>query len=113
MIKKRNIAISILLSFITFGIYNLFWMGSLSNETSEYLNKPKSGVKEILIGIITLGLYFIYWNFKMGKRMYEIQENAGTKSSDNSMIYLILSIFGFIMIPVWIMQYDFNKISDL
>ncbi|MBW6409462.1 DUF4234 domain-containing protein [Clostridium weizhouense] len=110
MIKKRSVGISILLSFITCGIYSLFWMAFLSNETSEYLQEQQSGVTEVILGIITCGLYFIYWNYKMGKRIYDIQQRAGILATDNSLIYLIISLFGFSIIPVWIIQSDFNKL---
>ncbi|SFC19280.1 DUF4234 domain-containing protein [Clostridium uliginosum] len=110
MIRKREVGISILLSFVTCGIYSLFWMAFLSNETAEYTHENPSGGMDILLGIVTCGLYFIYWNYKMGKRIYDIQLNAGISAADNSVLYLVISILGFSMIPVWIMQSDFNKV---
>jgi hypothetical protein len=110
MVQQRNIGVCILLSIITCGIYQLFWMGSLSNDVSYRLGEEPSGVVEVLLGIITCGLYFIYWNYKMGRKLLTARQASGKYATDNSLIYLLLSIFGLNIISVAIMQNDFNEI---
>jgi len=38
---KRNIVAAVLLSFVTFGIYGLYWFVKLTNETNELTNNDK------------------------------------------------------------------------
>lgn len=111
MIKQRGVGMSILFSFLTCGIYGLFWMAFISDDMSEYLGEEKSGGTEVLLSIITCGLYMIYWNYKMGKKLYTVQERAGITASDNSILYLILGIF-LSYVPMWIIQSDFNKVLE-
>lgn len=87
-------------------------MVQFSNDLATYLGKEKSGGKEILFTLITCGLYGIYWNYKKGKDMADAQEKAGIRVADNSLIYLVISILGFISIPLWVMQSDLNKIIE-
>ena len=47
----------------------------------------------------------------MGKKMAAAQERAGFNPNDNSVLYLILSIFGFQIISYAIIQSDINKIA--
>ena len=108
--KTRNVGLSILFCILTCGIYNFFWISMLSNEVSEYLGEERKGTMDAILGLVTCGLYFIYWNYKEGKAIADAQEKAGVRVTDNSIIYLVASLFGFGMIPVWIMQSDFNKI---
>ncbi|ADL53563.1 DUF4234 domain-containing protein [Clostridium cellulovorans] len=110
MFKERNIAVAIILTIITFGIYGLYWMAALSNESSRYLSKESSGGLEVLFTLITCGIYGIYWNYKMGKKLYGVQAKTSTSPSDDSILYLLLSIFGLSIISLAIMQ---SKVNDL
>ena len=44
--------------------------------------------------------------------MADAQEKAGIRVADNSLIYLVISILGFVSIPLWVMQSDLNKIIE-
>lgn len=112
MFKERNIAVAIILTIITCGIYGLFWMASLSNETSEYLGQEPSGGTEVLFAIITCGIYGIYWNYKMGKKLYDVQARTSSTPSDDSTLYLLLSIFGFSIVSLAIMQSKLNNLES-
>ena len=48
---------------------------------------------------------------KIGKEMYEANQKAGISSSDNSAIYLILSIFGFSIITYCLVQSELNTLA--
>ncbi len=112
MVKERNIVVCILLSIITCGIYAIYWFITLTDDTSKLNNDPDfSGVKSFIFSLITCGIYGIYWNYKIGKEMYEANQKAGIQASDNSVIYLILSIFGLSIITYCLVQSELNTIA--
>ncbi len=112
MIKERNIVVAVLLSIITCGIYGIYWFITLTDDASRANNDPEfSGVKAFLFSLITCGIYGIYWNYKIGKEMYEANQKYGINASDNSTIYLILSIFGLSIVTYCMVQNELNTIS--
>ena len=112
MLKKRGVLVSILLVIITCGIYGYFWISSLSNDISDCLGEQRNGTMDGFLTFITCGLYLFYWNYKNGKRIADVQEKVGIRATDNSVIYLIISLFGLVMVPLWIMQSNMNEVID-
>ena len=80
----RNIVVCIILSIIT------------------------SGLTVILLSIITCGIYGLYWNYKMGKAYMTV--NGG---NDNSLLFILLSLFGFSIVNWAIMQNDINHAAGM
>ncbi|SCY96562.1 DUF4234 domain-containing protein [Alkaliphilus peptidifermentans] len=108
--EKRNIGLAILFTFITFGIYGLFWFVKLTNEVSDLSGDTSmSGGKALLFTILTCGIYSIYWAYQMGKLTCKAQENKKEVGKDNSVLYLILSIFGLSIIVFALVQSDINN----
>lgn len=114
MIQQRNIVVAILLTIVTCGIYGIYWFIVLSNDVGKANNNPKiSGVTAFLLNLVTCGIYGIYWSYKLGKEMYEAnQKNGMTSASDNSLIYLLLSLFGLQIISWCMIQNELNKIAE-
>ena len=112
MLKERNIAIQVILSIVTCGLYTIVWFISLTDDAA-YINDDHilSGLKAFLFSLLTCGIYTIYWNYKMGKTLYEGMRKRGIEASDNSLIYLILSILGLGIVNYCIMQNDINKVA--
>lgn len=113
MVKERNIVVSIVLSIITCGIYGLYWLCTMTDDANTVSGETNdtSGGMVILFSLITCGIYTYYWNYKMGKKLYVAQQTKGIQSSDNSVLYLILSIFGLSIINYCLIQSDLNKFS--
>lgn len=113
MVIKRGIGLSIVLTIITCGLYGIYWFIKITDE-ANYLSRENetSGGIAFLLTIVTCGIYKLFWNYKMGKTMLKAQENAGMYSSDNSVLYLILSLFGLDIISYCIIQSEINKIVD-
>lgn len=106
--KNRNIALCVLFSIISCGIYGIYWMYTI-NEAACIANPGEwqtDGVMVILFTIITCGIYGIYWNYKMGKA-FQILPYA----SDNSVLYLILSIVELEIVNLCLMQNDINRVA--
>ena len=113
--KKRSIILSIVLSVVTLGIYTIYWVYKLTNEVHEVLRRKNtaSGGTVILYSIITFGIYGIYWIYKMGDGISEALSSRGMKTNGNEgILYLIVSLLGFSIIAVCLLQDKLNDIVD-
>lgn len=110
---KRDVATAIILSFVTCGIYGLYWVICMNNDVNKVSgeNEPSSGLL-LLLTIVTCGVYFIYWNYKVGKKMAMAGKRYNKEVEDNSILFLLLSIFGFGIINYCIIQTDLNKFAN-
>lgn len=103
--KKRNLALMVVFSILTAGLYDLYLFVTLTNVSNELDPKHATagGVKALLFLIFTLGLYSIYWAFRMGQKL-------ATVTGDKTDIALgVLIGFPFIM---WVLQGNLNKAID-
>ena len=113
MVKKKSIGMAILLSIVTCGIYSIFWFIQLTDDTNDLSGEGgTTGGMAFLFTILTCGIYTLFWNYNIGKKMYTAQVRQGVPATDNSLIYLLLSIFGFGIITYAIVQSDINKIVE-
>lgn len=113
MIQKRSIGLALLFSVLTCGLYSIYWFIMITDEANALSGEDGiSGGIAFLLGLVTCGIYTIYWNYKMGKTMQIAQQRAGMHGADNSILYLILSIFGFQIISYCIIQSDINAIVE-
>ena len=65
--KQRNIVVCILLSLVTCGIYGIYWMIVLNDETNALSGRQgTSGGLVFLFSLITCGIYALYWMYQMG-----------------------------------------------
>lgn len=114
LVENRSIALSIILSIITCGIYGLFWYAFMTNDANRVSGEydSTSGGLTILYSLLTCGLYKIYWSYKVGKQLYNAGSNYGKDISDNSILYLILSLFGLSIISDALIQNDLNSFSN-
>lgn len=110
MIQKRGVGQAIFLSIITCGIYSIVWFISLSNEISAYNGENQEGGKEFLLSIVTCGVYGLYWYYKMGQKLVRAKQRAGQYAQDNSILYLVLGMFGFGIISLALMQSAANEL---
>lgn len=112
-IRRREIAIAILLTFFTCGIYGIYWFIVLSDDVktaSKDESLPSGGVA-FLLSLVTCGIYGIYWAYRMGKGIAAARQNAGLEATDNSVLYLVLQIFGFAIINYALIQNELNTIA--
>ena len=111
-VKERNIAVSIILSIVTCGIYAIYWFIVLTDEakTSSNDDTAPSGGVAFLLTLVTCGIYGIYWAYKMGKTLAIAKQKSGLAADDNSTLYLVLEILGLGIVNYAIMQNDLNAI---
>ena len=108
--KERNIAISIILTIITCGIYGIYWFIVLTDDVKQLSqdDDAASGGIAFILTLITCGIYGIYWAYKMGKLIEKAQNNKGLPAKDNSVLYLVLEIIGFGIINYALIQNELN-----
>lgn len=106
-IAKRNIAVSIILSVITCGIYGIYWMIQLNDEINSLAGDTKapSGGIVFLLSLITCGIYGWFWYYKMGEKCDTIKQS----NSSSAIIYLLLGFFGLGIVNYCLMQDTINK----
>ena len=111
-IRNKSIPMVIILSLVTCGIYYYVWMYQTSEEINNSLGdtQENSGL-EILLTIITCGIYGLYWLYKYNHKILRLATNMGKPVSDNSVICIVLAIFGFMIVSQGIMQSQINFLA--
>ena len=114
MIQKRSIALYIVLSVVTCGIYGIYWFICLNDETNKVSNEqnPTSSGIAILLCIVTCGIYGVYWAYKQGEKLDRASEMYGRPKSDRALIYLLFNLFGLGIVSFALMQDDLNALAD-
>ncbi|MBO5336262.1 MAG: DUF4234 domain-containing protein [Lachnospiraceae bacterium] len=112
MIKERNIAVCIILSIVTCGIYGIYWFICLNNDANTASNTfTTSGGVAFLLSIVTCSIYYFYWAYKQGEKIDAAKQSRGMESSNSGIVYLLLSIFGLGIIAYALMQNELNKLA--
>ena len=112
MIQSRSLALYIVLSLITCGLFSIYWFISLAGDIAKLRQKPEPrGVFDFIIGLITCGIYFLVAYYNYSKWLVEIQEKRRVRVSDISIIAVILGIFGLGLVSMALIQNEVNKLS--
>ena len=106
-IKNRGIVSCILLTLITCGIYGIYWVIMLAKEGVSVKDPADSALLEI---VLMLFLPFL-GVFMVEKKFAEGCAERGIAHSDNSILYLILSLVGLGIVSLCMLQNDLNKIA--
>ena len=108
--KQRNIVVCILLLFVTCGIYGIYWMIVLNDETNALSGRiGTSGGTVFLFSLITCGIYSQFWMYQMGNAVEMLHEQHGEPRGSAPVVYLLLSLFGFSIVAYALLQYELNK----
>lgn len=110
-IPNRNLALCVILSIVTCGIYGIYWMIMLNDEVNQASEDYKafSGGIVFLLSLVTCGIYQVYWSYKMGEKIDIIDD---TSNGNSNILYLILSIFGLDIVNFCFMQDALNGLSS-
>lgn len=113
-IKERNLAVSIILSIVTCGIYGLYWFVMITDETNYLTNRAEatSGVLSLVLTVVTCGIYGYYWAYKMGEKIDQLKTQRGEAPSSTPILFLVLQIFGLGIVNYAIVQSEINKYAQ-
>ncbi|MBD3920541.1 DUF4234 domain-containing protein [Paenibacillus sp. PR3] len=111
-VTQRNIAVSIILTLITCGIYGIYWFIVLTNDVGKLSGDHNfTGGKHFLLTLVTCGIWSYVWAYQVGKQVQEAQRQRGMIASDNSILYLVLNFFGLGIVTYAIVQLDVNRLA--
>ncbi len=110
MKQNRSVAMCIVLTLVTCGIYGFYWMYCIHRDVQEVCSYPMQteGGMVIVFTLLTCGIYGVYWCYKMGQFL---DEARGTPGGSQAIAYLLLSLFGLDIIALALMQSELNRFS--
>ncbi|HEX8493791.1 MAG TPA: DUF4234 domain-containing protein [Pyrinomonadaceae bacterium] len=111
--EKRDPLMVIVFTFLTCGIYGIWWMVTYGNEVKNSLGRQDLNPgMDLVLGIITCGIWstIAFW-YKYPKLIMEMQQRVGLPPNDISTTTLLLGIF-FAPAALYIVQSELNKIWD-
>lgn len=107
-LENRNIVKCIILSFVTCGIYSIIWAVKIAKDAVKVKDVNDDGLLEILLCVF---LPFVGC-FLAERKLNDGCQACGIEHKDNSVLYLILGLFGLYLVSFALMQNDLNKIAD-
>lgn len=113
MVQNRNIAVCIILTIVTCGLYGWYWLVCLANDVNTVSGRTNdaSGGMVLLLTIVTCNIYHIYWMYKAGEKIDAARQMRGIPSQNNGVLYLILTLIGFGWIAWALLQSELNNMS--
>jgi len=108
-----NIALYLVLTILTVGIFNLYWNYCQMRSCNELLGRQEfSFVLWLLLVILTCGLYHFYYQYKMGAAINEIQRLENLPVTDGlPLLSLIAAVLGVGVVADCIHQHEINLID--
>lgn len=113
-IPKRNLALYIILAFVTCGLFGLYWFCTLNDDTNKVSGHPEemSGIVALILTIVTCGIYGLIWSYNMGTRIDEAKAKCGLPGGNSGTLYLILTLVGCGFVAQIIQQSELNKLAE-
>ena len=113
-IEKRDVTLSIILTFITCGLYGLYWMYKLTEEIHALSGKPRTpdGGTVVLYTILTCSFYFYYWLYKISGELVDLRRESGLPpDSVSNKTYMIVTVVMTVVYIIFMMlNYTFQFI---
>ena len=114
-IQERNIALCIILSIVTCGIYALVWFYNLVTDLNKACPSPndKTPGTVLLFTILTCGIYGLVWLYGAGDKVDRIRTLNGEAPSSSAILYLVLGLVSFSIISYCLIQIELNKVAQI
>ena len=107
---EKSVAACVVLSIVTCGIYAWFWMWGMVKKIRMVTGQTDDCVGEYLL-LMLVPYYNVYWVYTRAKKLYENAGFRGIQISDNSVLFLILNIFGLSIVSFAMMQDQLNSLA--
>lgn len=110
MVNQKNIVVSVILSIVTCGIYGLYWIVKVTDDSIALSGeKGMQGVMVLFLTIITFGVYGIFWAYDINKRLSKIELKKANTNKNLGFLYIIFYILG-VVITLALIQSRINNI---
>jgi len=110
LLEVKNIAVCIILSIVTCGIYALIWYYNMMKKVRLVYEGNADVTGEFLLFIL-VPFYSWYWIYTRSKRLAEGANRIGVPLEDQSTLNIILVILGLGIVAVALIQDQLNKIA--
>ncbi len=112
MVEQRSIGLYVVLTIITCGLFGIYWFIVLTDDVGRVSGDPSfTGGKHFLLTLVTCGIWSFIWSYQAGKLLESAQRHRGYHSTDNSVLYLVLTLFGLGIVTYALVQSDVNKLA--
>lgn len=110
-IQRKNIAVCVILTFVTCGIYGLYWYYCMVEDCNALISRPgaPSGGMVLLLTIVTCGIYGWYWLYQAGENMDRLRMDRGGLPGHLGLLYLIVTLLGFGIVTYALLQSELNE----
>ena len=114
-IQNRNLAMYIVLSIVTCGLFGIYWFIVVTDDVKSIVNdnQTPSGGVAFLLKLVTCGIYWFLWAYKMGEKIDYMKSMNGMPSGNSSILFLILQIFRLQIVNLALIQDSVNKFVDM
>ncbi len=110
-IESRNIGITILLCFVTCGIYGIYWIYCLIRDLKIVVGEGSNDLVVEFLLFVFIPFYNLYWLYTRDQKLVEAGKSYGISISDNAILYLLLAVFGVGIVSYALLQNDLNKFA--
>jgi len=107
--ERRNIAIYVLLSIVTCGIFGLYWLYCIGNDIYQANGEESKAGTDIILGLVTCGIYTLYAYYMYGKKLNEIRIKYGARTKDDSVLLVVLAVLTGGIVSECILQHTLNE----
>lgn len=102
----RPIALSLILTLVTCGLYNFYWQYLQMLAANEMLGSEKYRfLPWLAFTLVTCGIYHIYHEYRMS---VDIAQVLGRDTKNDALISVLLSVFGLSLVVDAIQQSQIN-----
>lgn len=109
--RVRDPILVLILDIVTFGIYGLYLIYSVSDEVMNYTGDNSINPTLELILCLFFWPYTIYWAYKYSKLIYNMEESGGIPyPSDVSLPACLLCVFNLTCVSLMLIQSEANKV---
>ena len=113
--SKRDLVLNIILTIVTCGIWGIIWEVQIADDIKLLTGEEDlaSGVVLVLLSLVTCGIYFIFWVYNAANKLELVKAAYGLPTESKGLVYVVLSIFGFSIVALALMQNDLNTVADI
>ncbi len=114
-IQKRNLAMYIVLSIVTCGLFGIYWFIVVTDDVKSIVNdnQSASGGVAFLLSLVTCDIYGFFWAYKMGEKIDYMKSMNGMPSGNSSILFLVLRLFGLQIVNLALIQDSINRFVDM
>ncbi len=110
--RKRDIAVSIILTIVTCGIYDLVWDYQIGQDIREHTQhwEINPGL-DIFFMIITCNIYYFFWLYKMAQLLQDQERECfpDQPPSISPGLLVVLALIGATVVSDAVFQHEMNR----